>query len=109
MARRRNGSVLAESLSVSVRNITGLVDGLEATGFVTREPHPTDRRATLVSFTKHGAAITTVMEQGQRELAQLLFADLPPELFDCFVQGLGEVLQRLRGRLVGSGAEYVHV
>ena len=48
-------SVLAEALGVSPRNVTGLVDGLVATGFVTREPHPTDRRATLVSFTDRGA------------------------------------------------------
>src|SRR5918993_821261 len=46
--------VLADALQVSPRNVTGLVDGLVETGFVTREPHPGDRRATLVSFTEHG-------------------------------------------------------
>ncbi|HEY4456567.1 MAG TPA: MarR family transcriptional regulator, partial [Pseudonocardiaceae bacterium] len=48
--------VLSEALKVSSRNITGLVDGLVETGFVTREPHPTDRRATLVTLTEHGKA-----------------------------------------------------
>ncbi|MFC7479231.1 MarR family winged helix-turn-helix transcriptional regulator [Luedemannella flava] len=47
--------VLADAMGVSARTITGLVDGLVATGFVTREPHPTDRRATLVTVTEHGA------------------------------------------------------
>jgi len=91
--------VLAEALRVSPRNVTGLVDGLVATGFVTREPHPNDRRATLVSFTDHGASVIAAMAAGQQELAHLLFADLPADLFNCFVRGLGDVLHRLRDRL----------
>ena len=39
---------LATRLEVSPRNITGLVDALEASGHVTRSPHPTDRRSTIV-------------------------------------------------------------
>jgi DNA-binding MarR family transcriptional regulator len=42
---------LATRLEVSARNITGLVDALEEAGYVERAPHPTDRRATLVSLT----------------------------------------------------------
>jgi DNA-binding MarR family transcriptional regulator len=37
---------LAEALGVTPRAITGLVDALTDGGFVTREPHPSDRRAT---------------------------------------------------------------
>ena len=36
---------LAAALKVSPRNVTGLVDALEAGGFAERRPHPTDRRA----------------------------------------------------------------
>src|SRR6202521_5761123 len=39
---------LAESLDVSPRNITGLVDHLEKDALVERYPDPEDRRATLV-------------------------------------------------------------
>lgn len=95
--------VLADSLGVSARNITGLVDGLVATGFVTRERHPTDRRASLVSFTGHGAKTVEALRTGQQEMAHLLFAEMPPERFDCFVTGLGEVLSRLRARLLEAG------
>lgn len=94
--------VLADALDVSARNITGLVDGLVATGFVTREPHPTDRRATLVSFTEHGAAVTREMEEGHRELAGQLFADMPAAQFDCFGRGLVDVLDRLRSLVAGE-------
>ncbi|PZF79775.1 MarR family winged helix-turn-helix transcriptional regulator [Jiangella anatolica] len=88
--------VLADALRVSPRNITGLVDALVATGFVTREPHPTDRRATLVSFTEHGAAVTAAMERDQHEFARILFADMPDDRFACLMEGLDDVLARLR-------------
>ena len=87
---------LADALKVSARTITGLVDGLAATGFVTRETHPTDRRATLVTFTEHGAGIVAAMESEQRKFGQLLFADMPDRQFNCFVSGLDEILNRLR-------------
>jgi DNA-binding MarR family transcriptional regulator len=87
---------LAEALKVSARTITGLVDGLVATGFVTRQPHPTDRRATLVTFTPHGARIIEAMERDQSEFAHILFGGMPDEQFDCLVAGLGEILARLR-------------
>ena len=67
---------LADALGVSPRNVTGLVDGLVAGGLVTREPHPTDRRATLVSFTDRGARLVDELAAGQAELAGQLFGGL---------------------------------
>jgi DNA-binding MarR family transcriptional regulator len=63
---------LATRLEVSPRNITGLVDALEASGYVTRSPHPTDRRATIVSL---AASAESMMQQMQRDHAELT-ADL---------------------------------
>lgn len=45
---------IAGALGVSPRNVTALVDGLEADGFAEREPHPVDRRATMVRLTEAG-------------------------------------------------------
>ena len=87
---------LAEAMGISARTVTGLVDGLVATGFVTREPHPTDRRATLVTFTERGAATMTAMAAEQREFARLLFAGMPAERFEQLVAGLGDVVACLR-------------
>ena len=92
--------VLAEALDVSPRNITGLVDALVATGFVTRAPHPTDRRATLVSFTEHGARTAKEMDAGREQLAELLFAQMSDAQFDGLVEGLDAVLSRLREELL---------
>jgi DNA-binding MarR family transcriptional regulator len=90
---------LAEALDVSPRNITGLVDALVATGFVTREPHPTDRRATLVSFTEHGARTAKALDVGREQLAEVLFAEMSDEQFDGFVTGLDAVLATIRDEL----------
>ncbi len=91
--------VLADRLGVSPRNVTGLVDALEDTGFVVRKPHPDDRRATLVDFTARGAATVATMEQQQQEFAELLFGGLPARSVDEFRATLEIVVQRLRARL----------
>lgn len=87
---------LADALKVAPRTITTLIDGLAATGFVTREPHPTDRRATLVTFTPHGQDTARELAEGHRRLAKELFGDLPAEVFDGFDAGLAHVVERLR-------------
>ncbi len=81
--------------------VTLLVDGLVQTGFVTREPCPTDRRATLVTFTELGRATAHAMADGHRELARRLFADLSAEAFDGFDAGLSHLIDRLRTVLSG--------
>lgn len=91
---------LATAMGVSPRTITGLVDGLVASGFVTREPHPTDRRATLVTFTKEGERAAKALERDHIELARKLFDDMPATTFRGFTRGLDAVLGRLREALV---------
>lgn len=88
--------VLAEALGVTARNVTGLVDGLAQTGFVTREPHPADRRATLVTLTDHGIAVMTQMQKGHEQFARLLFDDLSESQLAALTSGLAHVLDRLR-------------
>ncbi|WP_344651211.1 MarR family transcriptional regulator [Cryptosporangium japonicum] len=90
---------LAEALNVSARNITGLVDGLEQTGYVIRAPHPDDRRATLVSTTERGAAIVDAFQSGQKELAEQLFGPMAPGELDQFVTSLTGVVERLRAAI----------
>lgn len=89
--------VLAEALRVSPRNVTGLVDGLADAGFVTRGPHPSDRRATLVSLTERGTASMAQMARDHQGLARLLFEQLDD--FDAFVTGLAHVLAKLNEAL----------
>jgi DNA-binding MarR family transcriptional regulator len=88
--------VLADALDVSARNVTGLVDALEATGFVVRRPHPEDRRATLVTLTERGGAVFDEMARGHEEFARLLFAEMPADELDGMVRGIDSVLTVLR-------------
>jgi DNA-binding MarR family transcriptional regulator len=97
--------VLSEALKVSSRNITGLVDGLAETGFVTREPHPTDRRATLVTLTETGKTVTATMYADQQDFAKTLFGDLTEEELAGFVGGLGKIIARLREVVAARAAE----
>lgn len=86
---------LAQALQVSARNITGLVDALEAGGFARRSPHPTDRRATLVSLTEQGAQVMTEMEESRARMAAHLVADFDPDRLERFRSDLDAVTARL--------------
>ncbi len=87
---------LSQALRCTPRNVTGLVDALQADGLVWRGPHPTDRRATLVELTERGRAAATAWQSGYQELAGLLFADLDAADLARFVATLDRMLGRLR-------------
>lgn len=93
---------LAEAIDVSARNVTGLVDALVETGFVTREPHPHDRRASLVTLTERGTVTVNDLERQQHELAHQLFADMSTRRYDGLVKGMADVLDRLRTLITAS-------
>jgi DNA-binding MarR family transcriptional regulator len=102
-------ATLAADLNVTPRTITALVDGLVATGFVTREPHPSDRRAALVTFTQRGRTTAKALADGHRRLARQLFAGLPDDVFDGFDAGLLHVLTRFRGVLAARAPDEADV
>jgi DNA-binding MarR family transcriptional regulator len=88
---------LSEALRCTPRNVTGLVDALEASGLVARRPHPTDRRATLVGLTKKGSEVAEGWRAGYRKMATGLFEDLPLAQLTTFVDTVGHVVRRLGG------------
>lgn len=87
---------LSRALRVTPRNVTGLVDALEAEGLVSRGEHPTDRRATLVSLTPNGVAKAAEMQKGQHELARALFHDLAEDELATFGATLDRIVSRIR-------------
>jgi DNA-binding MarR family transcriptional regulator len=50
--------------------VTGLVDALVAQRLVTREAHPTDRRATLVTLTPRGETLVAQLKRNHKKLAR---------------------------------------
>jgi DNA-binding MarR family transcriptional regulator len=101
MALYRDGSLtgvdLAKRFDVTPRNVTALVDALEAQGLVTREPHPLDRRAVLVAPTRAGRAMAAGMQRGYERMTETMLAGFTdPELAD-----LERVVARLAEALDG--------
>lgn len=85
---------LARALDVTPRNVTGLVDGLVASDHVTREPHPGDRRATLVTLTEAGTRAVAGLTSSHAALAERLFGDVPADRLEVFGEVLDETTQR---------------
>jgi DNA-binding MarR family transcriptional regulator len=86
---------LSQALRCTPRHVTGLIDILEAQGWVARGPHPTDRRATFVSLTEQGAKAAARMHAERQETAAALFGDIPAEDLATFVAVLDQVLDRI--------------
>ena len=93
-------SELGEELSVTARNVTALVDGLEGEGLVRRVPHATDRRATVIELTAAGARYGRQMATGSH-------LEAIAELFRGLTAGerkqLLELVTKLRGLLAERG------
>ncbi len=88
----RSGSLplgkVGERLQVSPASVTNAIDRLEGSGFVTREPHPTDGRATLAGITPAGRAIVeqaTASLTAERFGADGLDDPAARQLFDLLV------------------------
>src|SRR3954468_11784235 len=50
---------MGDRLQVHRTSVTNIIDGLERSGFVSREPHERDRRTTLAAITDSGRATAT--------------------------------------------------
>jgi DNA-binding MarR family transcriptional regulator len=90
-------TTLATALKVSPRNVTGLVDALEASGYVARTPHPKDRRAVVVTLTDRGSQTMARMEHERNQIAAELVADLDADQQEELRQGLDSIVTRLQG------------
>ncbi|WP_161606102.1 MarR family winged helix-turn-helix transcriptional regulator [Microlunatus speluncae] len=86
---------LAAALQVSPRNVTSLVDGLVESGHATRERHPDDRRAFLVTLTELGATAAAAMDRDHAQLARDLFGSLPADDRAAAARTLAHAEERL--------------
>lgn len=86
---------ISEALRISPRTVTGLVDALEADGWVTRSPHPADRRATIISLTAASERTLARLRESYEALARDLLGDVAEDdLARC-----REVIRTLEDRL----------
>ncbi len=87
---------LSEVLRCTPRHVTALVDALEEHGWVARGPHPTDRRATLVSLTRQGVAAAERMSTERHEAAHALLGGMSDAELAGFLAVADRVLEGLR-------------
>ncbi|OZM70390.1 MarR family transcriptional regulator [Amycolatopsis antarctica] len=87
--------ILAEALSVTARNISGLVDALEQHGYVQRVPHSSDRRAVLVKLTPNGETAMARMQEEHARLEAELRGVVAPEHLDALEQGIDAIIAHL--------------
>lgn len=95
---------LSEDLRCTPRNVTGLVDALEAAGLVERRAHPTDRRATLVTLTDAGSTMAATMDAGYQATGRELFDGFGEDELRVFMTGMDRVLGRIRGTSGSDGS-----
>lgn len=69
---------LSDRLGISPRTVTGLIDALEADGWVTRTPHPVDRRATIIAITPAAETALASLRDNYEGLAHDLLGDVSP-------------------------------
>jgi len=82
---------IAELLLTSPRNMTALIDSLEAAGLVRRYPSETDRRVTLVGLTPEGEARLAAVLPVFYGLVDRYFAGFSEDEKLCVIHGLNKL------------------
>jgi DNA-binding MarR family transcriptional regulator len=85
---------LADTLGVTPRNVTALVDGLEAEGLLRRTDHPTDRRVTIIELTGGGETVEGQFDVLRATVAGL-FDGIDDRDRDAFLRVLGILTTRI--------------
>lgn len=83
---------LAQRLLVTKGNVCGVLDRLEAIGWVQRKPDPKDRRANRVHLTAAGRKVVKVLLPEHDSLVVRTLGALP----DAGVKSLRELLEQLQ-------------
>lgn len=89
-------SRLATLLDVTPRNVTGLVDALEADGLAQRSHRDGDRRVTVIRLTERGRHVLEEYHDRHVAAASSLLSDLDDEERGTLARVLGVVEERMR-------------
>lgn len=97
---------LVVELGTTPRSVSALVDGLERTGYVRREPHPTDGRAVLVTLTGTARTMMTRMAEDHRDLTSRLHSAVAVQDRAALDRGLAAIAQWLEEAIAAESVEY---
>lgn len=100
--KAEEGLVLGEvskRLMVSAGNVTAIVERLLASGYITRRPSPSDKRAQIVQMTHAGRAAFRTMAEAHNRWIEDLFAGLSAEEIAGLMAGLARVKSSVQDHL----------
>jgi len=69
-------NALADAIGIEGASLVRLIDELQASGLVTREADPSDRRANVVSLTPRGREVVTEVNDDIQGLREQIFANV---------------------------------
>ncbi len=72
-------TALADAIGIEGASLVRLMDELEASGLITRETNPSDRRANAVKLTDRGVSVVKEVNDALTALRLEVFADVPAE------------------------------
>jgi DNA-binding MarR family transcriptional regulator len=87
-------SDIATQMGYAPRTVTTALDALEENGWIERAPHPTDRRAQLVTITAAGRTTLDEVQRPKRRAVEQLFGVLSANE----QKQLRELMDRVRER-----------
>jgi len=100
LALGRNGpmqmSILGEHMLVAPANVTGLIDRIEAKGYVRRRRDPNDRRLWVIELTEDGARVYSSISSRFRQYARGLGSSLSPVELATAIASLDKVRRRVK-------------
>ncbi|MCW2528659.1 MAG: emrR [Pseudonocardiales bacterium] len=79
---------MADRIDCAPASVTDMVDGLERDGLATRQPDPSDRRASLVSITPAGREALAAARITRTEVLDAIFGVLGEEERRAFMSAL---------------------
>ncbi len=85
-------NTLADAIGIEGASLVRLIDELQASGLVTREPDPSDRRANVVSLTPRGREVVTEVNDDIQGLREQVFAGLSA----ADLEGTGRVFAAIK-------------
>jgi DNA-binding MarR family transcriptional regulator len=92
----RMGELSQQVVTISRSGLTRLVDRLEASGLVRREPTPADRRGTVVAITREGSSLL-------RRMWPVYAAEIRRSFVDTLEEKDALALRDLLGRVHAAG------
>lgn len=84
-------NTLAEAIGIEGASLVRLIDELQASGLVTRQPDPRDRRANSVSLTPRGREVVSEVNEDIQNLRRQVFSGLSGADFEATMRVLAAI------------------